>query len=130
MRWVLYSHKGASHDSTAFRDTKLYELLKEKAEWLDQKKFFILADSAYAIDSFIIPPFDLAKSCTANDNFNFFHSSARITVECAFGEIDLSWGIFLRRLYGSIDNYFLIIQGAMRIHNFLIDFRQDNINEI
>ena len=60
----------------------------------------------------------------------FFHSSARITVECAFGEIDLRWGIFWRRLYGSIDNYFLIIQGAMRIHNFLIDFRQDNVNEI
>ena len=72
----------------------------------------------------------MAKSKSDEDNFNFFHSSARITVECAFGEIDLRWGIFWRRLYGSIDNSFLIIQGAMRIHNFLIDFRQDNVNEI
>ena len=84
----------------------------------------------YAIESFMIPPYPLAKSKSDEDNFNFFHCSARITVECAFGEIDLRWVIFWRRLYGSIDNSFLIIQGATRIHNFLIDFRQDNVYEI
>ena len=128
--WASTYHKGGSHDSSALRDTKLYKKVKEKSNWLYERGYFILADSAYAIESFIIPPYPLAKSKSDEDNFNFFHSSARITVECAFGEIDLRWGIFWRRLYGSIDNYFLIIQGAMRIHNFLIDFRQDNVNEI
>ena len=60
-----------------------------KAEWLAQKEIFIIGDSAYAIDSFIVPPYDLTKSKTPEDDFNYFLSSARITVECAFGEIDL-----------------------------------------
>ena len=60
----------------------------------------------------------------------FYHSSARITVECAFGEIDLRWGIFWKRLNGSLSNSFTIIEGAMRIHNFLIDYRNDNVDEI
>ena len=51
--------------------------------------YFILGDSAYAIESFILPPYNLAKSKSPEDDFNFYHSSARITVECAFGEIDL-----------------------------------------
>ena len=49
---------------------------------------FILGDSAYAIESFILPPFDNAVSESSEDAYNFFHNSARITVECAFGEID------------------------------------------
>ena len=128
--WASYRHKGASHDSSAFRDTKLYQLLKKKAEWLHARAYFLLGDSAYAIESFIIPPYDLVKPKTPNDDFNFFHSSARITVECAFGEIDLRWGLFWRRLNFSLKHSFVIIEGAMRIHNFLVDYRNDNIEEL
>ena len=92
--WASYKHKGASHDSTAFRHTSLYECLKGKAQYLFEHGFFILGDSAYSIESFLIPPFPLAKPNTPEDDFNFYHSSARITVKCAFGEIDLRWGIF------------------------------------
>ena len=44
-------------------------------------------------------------------------------MECAFGEIDLRWGIFLKRLTSSLKHNFLICEGAMHIHNFLVDFR-------
>lgn len=128
--WASYRHKGASHDSSAFRDTKLYNLFKQKAEWLHGKGFYLLGDSAYAIESFILPPYPLVKPQSPEDSFNFYHSSARITVECAFGEIDLRWGVFWKRLTGAVDNSFIIIEGAMRLHNFLIDYRQDNVNEI
>ena len=30
--WASYAHKGGSHDSSAFRDTKLYQMLIEKSE--------------------------------------------------------------------------------------------------
>ena len=72
----------------------------------------------------------MVKSQSPEDSFNFFHSSARITVECAFGEIDLRWGVFWKRLTGAVDNSFVIIEGAMRLHNFLIDYRQENVNEL
>ena len=128
--WASYKHKGGSHDSTAFRNGKLYEVLKEKAQYLSDKEYFILGDSAYAIESFLIPPYPLAKPNTPEDNFNFYHSSARITVECAFGEIDLRWGIFWKRLKYALTNNFLIIEGAMRIHNFLVDYRNNELEDI
>ena len=35
-----------------------------------QQGYFLLGDSAYAIESFIIPPYDLIKPKTPNDDFN------------------------------------------------------------
>ena len=54
--------------------------------------------SAYSMESFLIPPYDNANPKAPEDDFNLYHSSAWITVECAFGEIDLRWGIFWKRL--------------------------------
>ena len=94
------------------------------------KGFFLIGDSAYSIRSFLITPYDLAKNGTPQDDFNFYHSSARITVECAFGEIDLRWGIFWKRLCCSLDNSCLIIEGALRLHNFLVDYREYTTNSM
>ena len=126
--WASYDNRGSSHDSTCFRDTQFYKLLKLKAVSLLAKQRFILGDSAYAIESFIIPPYDLAGRHTAEDDFNFYHSSARITVECAFGEIDLCWGIFWKRLTSSLAKNILICEGAMHLHNFLVEYRNNCTN--
>ena len=103
---------------------RLYKLLERKANFLLENRLFLIGDSAYCIESFLIPPYDNARPRTAEDDFNFFHSSARITVECAFGEIDLRWGIFWKRLSCTLDNAAIIIEGAMRLHNFLVDYRE------
>ena len=89
-----YNNRGSSHESSVFGDTDFYELLKEKSGSLLASKYYALGYSAYSIESFVIPPYDSAGKCTAEYDFNFYHSSARITVECAFGEIDLRWGVF------------------------------------
>ena len=121
--WAKYENRGSSHDSSCFRDSGLYGLLQSKMDYLFNKGFFLLGDSAYAIESFIIPPYDSPLKKSQEDDFNFFHSSARITVECAFGEIDLRWGIFWKRLTSRLNNTVLIIEGAMHLHNFLVDYR-------
>ena len=54
--------------------------------------YYILGDSAYAIESFLLPLYDKATPISSEEDFNFYHSGARITVECIFGEIDLRWG--------------------------------------
>ena len=41
------------------------------------------------MESFLLPPYYNAAAKSAEDDFNFFHSSARITVEYAFGEIEV-----------------------------------------
>ena len=60
------------------------------------------------------------------DNFNFYHSSVRITVERAFGKINLRWVIFWKHLMFNLDNICLTIEGSIRLHNFLADYRDDN----
>ena len=70
-----------------------------------------------------MPPYDNAKSDTPEDSYNFYHSSARITVECVFGEIDRRWGIFWSPIAYSLFNTCIICEGAMHLHNFLVDYR-------
>ena len=125
--WASYSHKGASHDSSCLRETKLYSKLIEMKLKLYDLGFFLLGDSAYGIESFLIPPYDNTSPKTPQDDFNFYHSSARITVECAFGEIDLRWGIFWKRLSVSLENAAILIEGAMHLHNFLVDYRESKV---
>jgi len=72
-------------------------------------------------------PYDNAMHGTAEDNFNYFHSSSRIVVECALGEIDLRWGILWRPLQFSLDLNCKIIDACMRLHNFIVDFRETNL---
>ena len=87
--WLSYKHKGGSHDSSCLRTTGLYTFLHSIKDRLSSLGYFLLGDSAYALESFILVPYDSPSPKTAEDDFNFYHSSARITVECAFGEIDL-----------------------------------------
>ena len=70
--WASTYHKGESCDSSAFRETKLYKKLEEKANWLYERGYFILVGSVYAIEYFIMPAYALAKSKSNEDNFNFF----------------------------------------------------------
>ena len=113
MLWASYGNRGGSHASSAFHNSDLYDLLVQKELDLFEANRFILGDSAYAIESFIISPYDNATKKSAEDNFNFFHSSARITIECAFGEIDLRWGIFWKRLTLSLENNIAVISSQL-----------------
>lgn len=126
--WLSYSNRGSSHDSSCFRESKLYKKLCEISEYLFKNEFFLIGDSAYSIDSFILTSHDQTLSKSKEDDFNFYHSSARITVECAFGEIDLRWGIFWKILTCSLNNASLIIEGAMHLHNYLVEYRNANRN--
>ena len=55
---------------------------------LFHKGLYIIGDLAYAIRSYLLTPYNNAKLGSAEDAFNFYLSSTRIYVECAFGEID------------------------------------------
>ena len=116
--------RGADHDSSAFKNSPLYKWLLTNWKWLAKKGFYFIGDSAYSIKSFILTPFDNTLHATAEDNFNYFHSSSRIAVECAFGEVDLRWGILWRPLKFSLINNTSVIDACMRLHNFIVDFRE------
>jgi hypothetical protein len=69
---------------------------------------------------------DCAVHGTAEDDFNFFHSSCRISVECCFGEIDLRWGILWRELNYALNVNCKIIDACMRLHNFIVEHRNED----
>ncbi len=130
---ILYRnimHRGAEHDSTAFKNSNFYDWLVKNWNKLAEKGFYFIGDSAYAIKSFLVTPFDNAVHGTPEDNYNFFHASSRIAVECAFGEIDLRWGILWRPLQFSLKHNVNVIDACMRLHNFIVDWREENQSSV
>jgi hypothetical protein len=117
---------GAEHDSSAFKASDIYDILHEQRQTLEAEGLYFIADSAYALRSFLITPYDNAIHGEFNDNFNFYHSSSRIVVECAFGEIDMRWGIFWKPLKFSLVRNARVIDACLRLHNFIVDYRLQN----
>ena len=126
--WRYIGEKGSSHDSRVFNESGLGANLLEMATILFHKGLYIIGDSAYAIRSYLLTPYDNAKPGSAEDAFNFYLSSKRIYVECAFGEIDRRWGIFWRPLEGSLKGHQDTIDAALRLHNYIVDYREQERN--
>ena len=116
--------RGAEHDSTAFRNSGLYSWLLNNYHVLIEKGFHFIGDSAYALKSFLHTPYDNAPHGSSEDTYNFFHSSARIIVECTFGEIDLRFGILWQPLKYSLKFNCRVIDACFRVHNFIVTHRQ------
>ena len=91
------------------------------------KGFYFIGNSAYTLKSFLLTPFGNVLHGTPEDDYNFFHSSSRICVECAFGEIDLRWGILWKRPQFTMKNNIRVIDTCMQMNNFIIDFREANV---
>jgi hypothetical protein len=122
--WCSTGHKGGTHDSKAFFETKLYDLLENMADDLQEKGLYLAGDSAYALMVFLLTPHDDAGPKSMQDAFNFYHSSSRIFIECSFGELVMRWGIFWRRLNFGARKVGAIIQAAMLLHNFILNERE------
>ena len=78
-------------------------------------------------------PFDTSDitgdNAKAKDAFNFYLSSFRIYIECAFGELVMRWGIFWRTLLFDLRKSSDIITVAMLLHNFIIENRRDGVTD-
>ena len=125
--WSILS-RGAEHDLTAFKNSTLYKWLLLNWESMLQKGFYFIGDTAYGLQSFLLSPYDDTVHGSAEDNYSFFHSSSWISIECAFGEINLWWGIFWSALKYPLKTNCKIIDVCMRLHNFIVHHRGDNDN--
>jgi hypothetical protein len=85
------------------------------------KGLHFIGDSAYSIKLFILTPYDNAAHGTPEDNYNFFHSSLRIGVECCFGEVDLWFSIFWRPLKFALKTNCHVIDACLWLHNFILE---------
>ena len=125
--WRFISEEGSAHDSPVFNDSKLGHFMYNHATFFLARGWYLVGDSAYALRPSLMTPHDNAKPRSKKDNFSFFQSSTRIYVESTFGEIDRRWGIFWRPLQGSLVNHRYTIDSAIRLHNFIVDWREAEI---
>ncbi len=97
---------------------------------LKRQGYYFIGDLAYSLKTFLHTPYDNMVHGTPEDNYNYFHSSLRIVIECTFGEIDLRWGILWKPLHFSLDRNCKVIDACIRLHNFIIDFgdARDDVN--
>ena len=103
--WRFIGEKGSSHNSPVFHDSDLGNYILAISRELESEGVYLVGDSAYALRNYLMIPYNNTAPGTAEDTFNFYQSSCRIWVECAFGEIDRRWGIFLKRLEGHLRNH-------------------------
>jgi len=136
--WRCIGASGSEHDSSAFKSTNLYKKLVEIA--LDENgrthtntfrvPFYLIGDSAFSSVPVMVVPYDNAHPGSSQDAFNFIHSSSRIIVECAFGEIDSRWGIFWLPLRSNLANHKFVIDACLRLHNFIIDHQMSSASPL
>ena len=87
--WASVALVGSAHDSDCFKSTKLLQTLCELENYLPEKIFYFLEDSAHPLHSFLLIPHENAQPDSKEDVFNFYYSRNRILSECSFGEIDM-----------------------------------------
>ena len=124
--WKSILCRGGEHDASAFAETDLFTYLENNADRLLRSKFYFVGDSAYSLRSYLLCPYDSAMSGSDEDAFNFHQSSCRIYIECAFGEMNLRWGLFWRAMKYGIQRNTIAIDAAMRLHNFIVNYRERN----
>jgi hypothetical protein len=94
---------------------------------------WIAADDAYENSNFCLTPYGSSvalsnlspaakrREMLKRDSFNFYQSSMRISIECAFGMLVKRWGILWRSMTGTIAHSQLMVSACMSLHNVLID---------
>jgi hypothetical protein len=114
-RFTYYdmSHTATSHDSLAWAGSKLGARI-EKGDL--HHSFFLAGDNAFTCTNSMITPMN-------DSDYDFYQSSNRMAIECAFGMLVRRWGVFWRPLEVEFDRRAPLVGAAMRMHNYCIDRR-------
>ncbi|GAV72525.1 DDE_4 domain-containing protein, partial [Cephalotus follicularis] len=76
--------------------------------------------SPYKRERYYLPDFQLGRSpVSAEEIFNYTHSSLRSVIERAFGEWKKKWKIIKTMHSYPLDRQFKIVAATMTIHNFI-----------
>lgn len=82
--------------------------------------YFFVADNAFPLTNRIMRPYPMTRITNEKRIYNYRHSRARKTIECAFGMLTQKFQIFLTPIrcsnYATIIN---IIKSACTLHNFI-----------
>ena len=113
-------------DRVAVQRSGLWQMLKRLPP-----EYVVIGDAAYPPTEQLVPLFfgDAAKR-KEYDNFNYYGSQCRIRIEMAFGVMARKWSILLKPYTGSLYNVPRLWKAIARLHNFVIDERPKENQEV
>ncbi len=114
---VFVGWPGRSHDSRAFMNSPIYDLFDNNPQVLLPQSF-ILGDSAYPLKTYLMTPFRHTAATQQQRRYNKAVSKARITVECAFGQLANRWRRMQFVYLHSIADICKVTVAACALHNF------------
>jgi hypothetical protein len=123
---------GSVHDARVYKMSTLYEKLDTGIIAIPNE-YHMIGDSAYPISNSLITPYrDTGNLTPIQINYNFKHSSTRMTIERAFGMMKCR---FRRLKFFDSPDLVFIVQSVIvcsMLHNIAIDsndiFEDDNAN--
>ena len=135
---VYIGWPGSVHDARVFAHSSLYSQLS-KGELLPHNKtitynrtdipLFILGDSAYPLETWLIKPFSQNAAATPQQrNYNYRISRARIVVENAYGRLKARWRRLLKRNDMHLNNIPVVVTVACVLHN-ICEIDGDTFND-
>ena len=111
---VNISWPGSVNDKRVLRNSSL---CRQSWRFFDPNSY-ILGDSGYPLRNWLLTPYISHNFLTRSQRrFNYFHSSSRIVVEHAFGELKGRWRCCLLKLYAKPWYAVNIITTCCTLHN-------------
>jgi hypothetical protein len=115
--WADCSMAPQTHDSTAWTATELGQRV-ERGDL--PYPYFLNGDAAFSLGPSMITP---SNNDPALDDLDYYQSSNRMPIECAFGILIRRWGVLWRPLTQRFNRRAKLVIALMRLHNFCIDER-------
>lgn len=119
------------HDARIFRNSPIYQHMKNERNTLFLPEEHIIGDTAYPLMINLMTPFkDTGHLTVAQSRYNTKFSSIRSKIEQAFAHLKTK---FRRLKYLDIQDFELgkkIIAAACVLHNFILHNMNDDIDEI
>ena len=118
---------GSLHDSSQLRHRLLPVKANDKEILAEPEKLIenltvhplILGDGGYPLTSWLVCPYNFTQTLIPQQKiFNKLLSSARVTVERAFGVLKARWRCLLTLLDTSLENVNDVIITCFALHNF------------
>jgi hypothetical protein len=114
--YVSLETPGSTNDARAYQEASISRVVADLPCGV-----YIVGDNAYPVSEHLLTPFTANQLSTPyHDSFNFHVSQLRIRIEMAFGILTTKWGIFRSPLQTNLTTASLIIQCAMKLHNYVI----------
>lgn len=117
-RYILSGAPGSCNDPSILNRSSLSQKMEDLAS-KGPPKYHIIGDGIFALKTWLMKPFEIRNNMPImEENFNYRLSSARMTIENAFGRLKARWRVLLSRPDVHVDTMRRIIYVCFLLHNF------------